>query len=220
MKTITLALLPKEKQMLKPFVAASTVWLFHLTAIAGVTLGYKDWFIDKTPINLIVQLLLLIATFPLLNRKSISLFGFLAFLGFVVEYIGVATGFPFGTYFYGENLGFKLLNIPVLIAINWAVLVFCTSSIVSSISTSKWIKALTGSSLMLILDFFMELVAPELNFWSFSSEVPVQNYISWFAISFIMHLLVDLAKVKGNTLFSINLYLSQLVFFIYFATLA
>ena len=34
-------------------------------------------------------------------------------IGFVIEVIGVKTGYVFGSYSYGDSLGFKILEVPV-----------------------------------------------------------------------------------------------------------
>src|SRR4051812_31352267 len=39
--------------------------------------------------------------------------------GFAVEAIGVATGFPFGTYDYSGELGPKILGVPLIIPLAW-----------------------------------------------------------------------------------------------------
>jgi putative membrane protein len=39
--------------------------------------------------------------------------------GFAVEAVGVATGFPFGTYNYSGELGPKLLGVPLIIPLAW-----------------------------------------------------------------------------------------------------
>src|SRR3954465_11758851 len=39
--------------------------------------------------------------------------------GFAVEAVGVATGFPFGTYDYSGELGPKLLGVPLIIPLAW-----------------------------------------------------------------------------------------------------
>src|SRR5262249_37089207 len=48
-------------------------------------------------------------------RAAIALIGTATLGGFAVEAIGVATGFPFGTYDYSGQLGPKLLGVPLII---------------------------------------------------------------------------------------------------------
>ncbi len=200
----------------KNYLAIGIIWLFHLSAIIGISIGYKEWFATKTPLNLIIQNAILIALLPQKSFKSISIYFLLALLGMGIEILGVNSGFPFGTYSYGENLGFKLFGVPILIGLNWALLVFVTASMIPKrLSASKIWNALIGATLMLVLDYFMEFSAPALNFWEFTPITPpLSNYVSWFIAAFIMHTILQYKGVKANRMLSSQIYLAQLLFFI------
>jgi len=47
-------------------------------------------------------------------------------IGFLIEVIGVKTGYIFGRYYYGQSLGYHLLSVPLLIGLNWGVLLYST----------------------------------------------------------------------------------------------
>ena len=118
-------------------IAIFLVWLFHITAMLGVTIGYEDWFISKTPINLFLIFLLLLWNFP---RKSLRLgiaIGVFFILGMFFEWLGVHYGLFFGNYTYGNNLGPKLSGVPWFIGVNWAVLTIASSSIAFSLFENK-----------------------------------------------------------------------------------
>ena len=100
------------------------VWLISISGIIGIYAGGADWFLPKTPLNLSVNLLLLLWLFPARNYHSLFLWLSVFAIGMGVEIVGVKTGVLFGEYFYGNNLGLKILGVPILIGINWAVLTF------------------------------------------------------------------------------------------------
>src|SRR3982751_3694029 len=52
-------------------------------------------------------------------RAAAALVGTATLGGFAVEAVGVATGFPFGTYDYSGQLGPKLLGVPLIIPLAW-----------------------------------------------------------------------------------------------------
>jgi putative membrane protein len=116
-------------------------------------------------------------------------------------------------YSYGTNLGPKVLDVPLLIGFNWAVLVFISGAITNRISTSIWIKSILGGGFMILLDLPMEVLAPTFDFWTFQAEAPLENYVSWFLIGTVMQFTFQSFKIKGNFTFSINLLLAQFVFF-------
>ena len=41
--------------MNKTNLAIGIVWLFHISAIIGMLIGYESWFLPKTPLNLIIS---------------------------------------------------------------------------------------------------------------------------------------------------------------------
>ncbi|MFD0932781.1 carotenoid biosynthesis protein [Psychroflexus salinarum] len=198
-------------------IAIGILWLFHISGIIGISLGFQDWFASRTALNLMIMFLALIFFFPLDSIKKWILFVVFGILGIYAEYLGVTFGLFFGEYAYGDNFGPKIFEVPVLIGINWAMLTFICGAIANNFSENLILKSLLGTFMMLFLDLFMEKVAPIFDFWEFSGGyAPIDNYIAWGIISFVFHLIFHLAKIKGKFLISFNLYLVQLVFFIYF----
>jgi uncharacterized membrane protein len=193
------------------------IWLFQLSAIIGISMGHYDWFISKTPLNLVITAVLLVINFPIDNPKKIVVASIFFTFSLLIEWIGVHFGFLFGVYEYGKNLGLKIDGVPLLIGVNWAVLILCTAAI-----ADKWIKpillkVLLGASLMVFIDFFIETSAPPFDFWIWTSgAAPLRNYIAWFIVSALLHTFYHRTKMKGDFTFSCHLYAAQLLFFIYF----
>ncbi|NEV93060.1 carotenoid biosynthesis protein [Psychroflexus sp. YR1-1] len=199
------------------FIAIGILWLFHISGIIGISLGFQDWFASRTALNLLIMFLALIFFFPMDSIKKWALFFLFGFLGVFVEYLGVTFGLFFGEYAYGNNFGPKILGVPLLIGVNWAMLTFICGAVANKLSDNIFLKSLLGTFMMLFLDLFMEKIAPIFDFWEFTGGyAPVDNYIAWGIISFIFLLIFHFAKLKGNFLISFHLYLVQLAFFIYF----
>src|SRR5690606_22660854 len=99
---------------------------------------------------------------------------------------------------------------PLIIGINWLMLIYATGTIAGNLKLSIFAKALAGAVLMLTLDFVLEPVAISLNFWEWPGDlVPLTNYIAWFTISFFLLLaFYFLPFRKGNPL-ALFLYLLQ-----------
>jgi putative membrane protein len=201
----------------KVVIAIGIVWLFHISALIGISFGKLDWFIEKTPLNLYLSLLLFFVTYPLIKKNQWLTFLLFFVGGMFAEWLGVKFGLLFGNYSYGANFGPKLDGVPLLIGCYWALLTFITSSILDYTKLYGWLKVILGASLMVILDYFMEHSAPTFDFWTFEGNVaPLQNYLAWFSIALLFHIILRLFRIDGNKLFSTNLYLAQLFFFMYF----
>lgn len=194
------------------------VWLFHVSAVAGIIItGETTWFIPKTPLNLFACFLLLVWVYPISRPKEILTFLSFFLAGMTAEIIGVQTGILFGDYSYGDNLGWKILGVPVTIGINWALLTFITGTMAGRWLPGLWSRVITGVGLMLLLDLLLEGVAPGFDFWEFQGGVaPLYNYICWGILALVMQFSFHYLKIKGNFAYSWNLYLVQFLFFLVF----
>lgn len=201
----------------KSIIAIVTIWVFHIAAIIGVSLGYQDWFIPKTPLNLSISLVLFIWAFPIDSVNKYSAFAIFFIGGFFAEWLGVNYGILFGDYAYGNNFGIKIGGVPLLIGAYWALLTFVTGAIIAHFTKSGWLQVIGGATLMVLLDYFMEHLAPIFDFWTFAGNIaPLENYVTWFAIALLFQLILFLFKIKGDTKLSFHYYGIQLLFFVFF----
>ena len=197
--------------------AIFVIWLFQVSAIIGISLGFQEWFITKTPFNLLLTALLLFLYYPIDSfRKAIPVM-VIYMASILVEWVGVHFGFLFGAYAYGSNLGFKIDGVPLLIGVTWATLILCTAAIADRVVKPTYLKVLLGALLMVFIDFFIERSAPPFDFWIWADgAVPLRNYIAWFGVSLVLHGFYHHQKMKGDFTFSSHIYAAQLFFFIYF----
>lgn len=201
----------------KVWLSVGIVWLFHSSAIFGILLGNQDWFIEKTPINLWISFFLFLWVYPIDKLKKIIALLIFFIGGMFAEWLGVNHNILFGDYTYGQNFGPKLGGVPYLIGAYWALLTFITASILEYTSFSYRIQIIGAAGLMVLLDFFMEKSAPNFNFWTFTGGMPTfENYWTWFLLGIIFQVLLKAFKIKGNKVFSLHLYLAQLLFFLFF----
>ena len=205
-------LFPKNTNTL---ISVFIIWLFHICGLLGIIYGNREWFIAFTPINLFVSFALLFINQVELERKNL-LAGLAIFLiGMISEILGVQYGLIFGDYIYLNNLGFKILGVPIMIGINWIILTYITGSFSNYIfNANKKAAIVFGAVLMVVLDLLIEPVAPELGFWAFDSIfAPLQNYIGWFIIGLLVQGIFHYSTDKKDTTFSFHLLLVQIFFF-------
>ncbi|MBP6091669.1 MAG: carotenoid biosynthesis protein [Crocinitomicaceae bacterium] len=200
----------------KESVLIAVVVLFYSVGIIGMTLlNERAYFASLSFLNLLLSF-----TLVLLARKTNwkRFIGFLAFsfsIGIIVELIGVHTGLLFGSYQYGENLGIKWFEVPIIIGLNWGILVVISASLVYRFPVSNVIKIILATVFMVLLDFLMEPVANDLDFWSWKNDqIPVYNFVCWFAISLILqYFYFNFNKLaESNRVFNV-LYVVMVVFF-------
>ncbi|MDA9176764.1 carotenoid biosynthesis protein [Flavobacteriaceae bacterium] len=190
------------------------IWLFHLCGMVGISYGNKDFFLAFTPINLFISFVLLFVNQKQLESKELKSAFLIFFIGMVSEILGVNYGLIFGDYVYLDNLGVKILGVPVLIGVNWIILTFITGSLSSFIFKNKYVSILMGAILMIGLDLLIEPVAPLLGFWIFDlQKAPLQNYLGWFVIGMITQALFQFKIAEKELTFSTHLLIINAIFF-------
>jgi bisanhydrobacterioruberin hydratase len=198
-------------------ISIGLLWLFAISGILGILSQQQNWFLSLTPLNLLAT-----ASIVLWNIKNWSAKTLLALfipvtLGFVSEFLGVNYGLIFGSYTYGNNLGYKVFGVPLLICTNWAMLTFITADVARYFTKNIWLSALAGAALMTILDLIIEVSAPRFDFWEFEGKVvPLQNYMGWFIIAFLSHLGCQRLNVLSDRLISWHAFISIVLFFTVF----
>lgn len=201
------------KQLNKAQISIGILIIFHLVGIGGVLFGNPSEFLMLTPLNLLLTLVLLLINHPKQRRNWVFVVIYLA--GFLVEMLGVNTGFPFGTYAYGPVLGPKLFETPLMIGVNWLILLYGANAITDQFGLTHVVKAIAAGGLMVLLDFFIEPVAIHYNFWQWESpNPPLSNYLAWFAIAVILSLFLRLSEVKLNLKIGRIVFIIEFVFFL------
>lgn len=174
----------------------------------------KIYFQQLTPVGMVLAAFVLMFFHEPKNLKSALAFGAVILSTFVVEAIGVNTQRLFGHYQYGPALGIQLWNTPVVIGLNWLVLVYCFSVLLKK-QSSKWYFPLLGATAMTVFDSLMEPVAGVTGMWTWQGGViPMKNYIDWFLLSALLFLILRIFKVDFNNRFAGLILLMQAVFFI------
>jgi putative membrane protein len=191
------------------------IWLsiFHIVGLFGLV-KYADIFQRLIPLNLIGTFAFLLFYQKHWNIRIISYFMFVFTTTFIIEAIGVKTGLIFGSYNYGKSLGPKLFNTPLLIGINWLVIAYCASLMVKNLKFNVWYQAFVGACLMVMLDVLIEPVAGRFGMWYFKYNVPLQNYLAWFVISYVLIIITLNLKAKLRNDIAPYVFCVQLAFFI------
>ena len=199
----------------KDLILISVLVIFHTVGVFGIKSDSKDYFLSLSFMNLMLSFIVL-----LIARKQFStkfLLGVLTVfcLGIGVEWIGIHTGYLFGSYSYGENLGVKLDGVPLIIGVNWVVLTICSCTLSDFLLKKNLVsRALLSAALMTGLDFLIEPVAIVSDYWTWTGEIPAYNYLCWFVISFIIHLGWYKLKLSEENKVPLALYCILVVFFV------
>lgn len=199
----------------KPNILIAVLIIFYTVGIVGLLLpSSRAYFLSLSFFNLMLSFCIVLVA------RKLKFFPFLLFTicciayGFLAELIGTKTGYLFGDYSYGASLGFKIFGVPLVIGVNWALLIVCSVSIVNPIKTSNFVKSILAAMLMTLLDVLIEPVAIESDFWHWThGTIPLFNYISWFFVSLpIIFAYFKLNLAESNKVFN-TLFILLILFF-------
>lgn len=186
--------------------------IFHIIGAIGIKL-YPDVFLKASVFNLMLSVFCVFA-FSKLKTNNFLLLGLLALLALIIEIVGVSTGLPFGSYYYGNNLGPKLFNVPLIIGVNWILLLYCCNVLFRE--QNILVAAFYSAICMVLLDFLMEQNVEKLGFWFWENHVvPLQNYLAWFVISVLFTLVIRKYFKPEENKVAVVFYIVQVVFFAY-----
>lgn len=190
--------------------------VFYLVGAAGILMPFSfPLFSRLIPLALFLSVFGLYLFHSEFNKKTILVYTAIYITGFVFEWIGVYTGAVFGLYYYGESLGFKYMETPVIIGLNWLLLVYLTSSVFEKSKFPVWLKIVSAALFMVVYDVIIEQVAPILDMWHWVyNEVPVKNYVAWFLLSVFFHALIKIFNVKTENKLSPVILICQTLFFL------
>jgi bisanhydrobacterioruberin hydratase len=139
--------------------------------------------------TLLIALPSLLALFGYLGprRAALSLL-VLSVFGYAVEMVGVATGLPYGSFYYGDALGQKALGlVPYLLPISYVPLVVGTVAASwkdGSGPDHRTLLVFRSALLLALVDGVLDPGAASLGFWVWQEGgayygVPLSNYAGW-----------------------------------------
>lgn len=203
-----------ESKISGVLIAKVLIVALHLVGVIGLSIPeYQELFLRLTPAQLLVSLSLILFFHKGWN-DAFPVFAAAAFwIGFGSELIGIHTGYIYGDYVYGPTLGTKLWDVPIIIGVNWFILSYLTGSVFHKIP-NDFVAALLGAAAMTSLDYILEPVAVALDFWAWKFDIiPLENYLGWFGVSFLIHLIFRKANFQKANPIALFLLMALILFF-------
>jgi len=151
---------------------------------------------------LVMRLPLVAGLLPLLNRKAVAALSALTAYAYIVEYVGVKTGFPYGEFTYDIPLGPMLFDIiPIGLPVFFLPLVLNSYLLCLLLlgrrARSAFVRLPAVIAAVLAVDLVLDPAAVALGFWSYGGGVyygvPLSNYAGWVLSATVATVLVDIA---------------------------
>jgi uncharacterized membrane protein len=196
-------------------IAFGVLVILHFIGIIGLnSTRYEGEFKSLIWVNLLFIFGIVLSLHPKWNTKYIVFVVSAFAIGMLVEVIGVRTGQLFGAYHYTGLLGIKIMDVPLVIGMNWVILSYCAGMLSSKINPSITIRVIFGALLMVGLDILIEPFAIRYDMWVWNAgSPPIKNYLAWFVIGLgIMTLFHNTIRGAYNKVASFTLILLAVFF--------
>ncbi len=206
-------------QQLKKFETWAVILLpiFYLVGIISHGIdALLPYMILLTPYTILATAVIGFAPFLITRNTRILLWALVTFLiTQFLETLGVMTGLVFGAYEYGATLGLQLFGVPLLIGINWILVILgCVTMAETAARKTSSIILLTAA-MAVLFDWIMEPVAIALDYWAWEGgPIPLQNYIAWGGIALAFAWLYRRMNLKHSSRLPSAIVIIQGVFFL------
>ena len=189
--------------------------VIYLVGIIGISIpSLRPVYTAVTPVSLLISTMLVLAFHESWSWRAGIVFFVIALMGFLIEVAGVQTGNIFGHYDYGATLGWGISGVPLIIGVNWFLLIYSTWLVAGMFSKHAVLRILMTGMMMVGFDVIMEPVAVELDMWQWKGDgIPLENYGAWFAISLVFATLMQLSRVRVKNPVAAYLLIYMVFFF-------
>ena len=196
--------------------AVSIIVIFHLVGLIGLSIPFtRSIFLYLVPWHLLLMMAVIVLNHNRVDTRFIFFLVLIFISGFAAEWAGIHKHWFFGDYSYGRTLGFKVLDVPLIIGVNWFLLTYSASVLMQrSRLKSMFLRIILGSLILVLLDLLIEPVAVRLDYWHWAGDaVPLKNYLSWFLASVVMLSIYELFRFKYQSVVAPALLFIQFIFF-------
>ena len=115
--------------------------------------------------------------------------------GLLAESLGTTTGVPFGQYDYAGSLGWKLLSVPVVIPLAWAMMAYPCLLVGQRLASTRLGAVAVGAWALASWDLFLDPQMVDAGHWTWTDVqlalpglpgIPVSNYLGWLLVATLM----------------------------------
>jgi uncharacterized membrane protein len=115
--------------------------------------------------------------------------------GLLVEAVGTHSGLPFGHYSYNDSLGVRLLGVPLIIPLAWAMMAYPALLVGLRIARRRPFRALAAGAALASWDLFLDPQMVAAGHWRWADpdphlpgvpDVPLSNYVAWLVVSVLL----------------------------------
>ena len=166
-----------------------------ISSIAMIFFGYFAFLARTDYFSVIPMLLLALPTYSDLIRtnfkKGILIIIVLSVYAAMIEALSILTSFPYGSFVYNKQLGYKLFDVvPWTVGFGWAPLVIGCFTLGIWQFKNRYNQFIFGVLFLVSADLVLDPGAVLMRFWTWENPgiyygIPFSNYLGWLLSSVI-----------------------------------
>ncbi len=190
--------------------------LFSVGIVGHQFSPLRELFLTLTPFTLVLTSGIVLFSTGIKSNKKLFYWALVSFIfTFITEAVGVKTGIIFGEYRYGESLGFKIAEVPLIIGINWVLVILGCITLSEKIFKNNVLQIFATAIFATGFDYILEPVAVSLDYWTWNSDgIPLRNYVAWFVIAVFLSVIYNIFRVEMKSGITLYYLIVQTVFFL------
>ncbi len=201
--------IPKEERISELTIVFISIWIMILLFMPFLEDAYGEKnFICGIILGVILQglsvIVILIRAIGMKRTVFIALK--IIILTWMIEFIGIHTGFPFGKYYYTARLQPQLLNVPTLIPLAWLMMLPSSWAIAQRLSRENGAKfAILSGLAFTAWDLFLDPQMVRWGLWVWKKPdgyfgIPFTNFLGWFFSSALITIIIRPASLPERPL--------------------
>jgi lycopene beta-cyclase len=131
-------------------------------------------------------------------RRTAVVVGAVLVMGWLVEFVGSRTGFPFGIYHYTASLQPQILSVPLIIPLAWLMMLPASWAVAACLvgTTQRWRFILVSALAMTAWDLYLDPQKVAWGMWVWPGVeggyfgIPWSNYAGWLLTTAVMTFIV------------------------------
>lgn len=135
-------------------------------------------------------------------RVGLGVLGVTALAAVLFESVGLATGFPYGTYTYSDALGPTLLGVPFLVPLAWLMMVWPSWLLAARLVPGHRVgRVVVAAAAFAAWDVVLDPQLVQAGYWTWAhpspglpgiDTVPLTNLAGWLLAGLVLMTVVDL----------------------------
>ncbi|MGQ9610432.1 MAG: carotenoid biosynthesis protein [bacterium] len=204
---------PSSERIFSIPILLITIWIGFMLSMPFIEryIGRRAFIYSINLSVLIQSFIVIILLMRMLGVfKTVTISAQILFLTWLIEAIGVYTGFPFGSYQYTNRLQPQILNVPLLIPFAWLMMLPPSWAIAYRITDGNYgIKFVFISGMAFTAwDLFLDPQMIRWGLWKWQTSgfyfgIPLSNFFGWFISAVLITVIIRPSKIPSRPLFLI-----------------